>query len=60
VRLSIYVPDYLNEALRARATDESSTIRHLVIEGLRALGFHVEAADLVPDRRRTHIQPKRS
>jgi hypothetical protein len=57
IRLSVLVPAYLSDAVNLRAAQERSTARHLVIQGLAAIGFEVDPADLVPDGRRP--SPKR-
>src|ERR1700730_6647094 len=48
VRLSVYIPAYVSEALNIRAAKERSTSRHIVMQALQALGFEIDAADLVP------------
>jgi hypothetical protein len=56
-KLTIELPAYLTDAMKRKALDERTTVRHVVMLALKGDGFHVAAADLVPDARRT--RPKR-
>jgi hypothetical protein len=51
LKLSVMVPRYVGKALRLRAADEDCTVRHLVLQGLQAIGIPVKDADLNPDGR---------
>jgi hypothetical protein len=51
VRLAVNVPIYLRDAVNLRAAQERSTSRHIVMQGLLALGFEIDPADLVVDGR---------
>lgn len=51
-KLTIELPRYLADAIRRAAAEQRTTARHLVILALRAQGFEVDDADLVPDGRR--------
>ena len=51
VRMAVDVPEYLRDAVNVRAATERCTARHLVMQGLQALGFEIEATDLVVDGR---------
>jgi len=59
VKLSVTVPGYVSDALNVRAAQERSTARHIVMQGLVAIGFQIDPADLVPDGRRPEHKPKR-
>lgn len=52
-KLTIEVPDYLMDALRRAAVDGRTTVRHRVMQALRADGFEIADADMVPDGRRS-------
>ena len=51
-KLTIEIPGYLAQALRRDCAEKRVTNRYLVLLGLQAIGYGVEAADLVPDLRR--------
>lgn len=51
-KLTIEIPGYLAHALRRDCAEKRVTNRYLVLLGLQAIGYAVEAADLVPDLRR--------
>lgn len=51
-KLTIEIPGYLAQALRRDCAEKRVTNRYLVLLGLRAIGYAVEEADLVPDLRR--------
>jgi len=59
-RLSVKLPTYLTDAVNIRAAQERSTARHLVMQGLQAIGFHIEEADLTPDGRRSSLKRRRT
>ena len=52
-KLSCRVPTYVSLAVNLRAAQERSTARSLILQGLQAIGFHIEEADLIADVRRT-------
>ena len=51
VRMAVDVPQYLRDAVNVRAATERCTARHIVMQGLLALGFEIESADLIVDGR---------
>ena len=51
-KLSIELPGYLTDALKRQAAENRSSVRHIVMRGLAALGFEIASGDLVPDARR--------
>lgn len=58
-KLSVQVPTYLSDAVNLRAAQERSTARHLVMQGLQAIGFEIQEADLIPDARRPERKRRR-
>ncbi|MGD9726416.1 MAG: hypothetical protein AB7E70_03295 [Hyphomicrobiaceae bacterium] len=54
---TIDLPDYVIDALHARTvqTKPRCTVRSLVLQGLRAIGFDIKDIDMVPDARRRPI-----
>lgn len=53
VRLAVEVPEYLRDAVNLRAARERGTARHIVMQGLQAIGFEIDPADLVVDGRQS-------
>jgi hypothetical protein len=51
VRLAVNVPVYLRDAVNLRAAKERCTSRHIVMQGLLALGFEIDPADMMVDGR---------
>lgn len=51
--LRLEVPAYLDQALTLRAAEQRVTKAFLVMSALAQAGYPMQAADLVPDRRRT-------
>ena len=51
-KLTIELPAYLAQALRRDCAERRLTQRYLVLQGLQAIGYAIEPADLVPDHRR--------
>ncbi len=51
-KMTIEVPGYLMQALRRDCAEKRTTHRYLVLLGLKAIGYSVDPADLVPDLRR--------
>jgi hypothetical protein len=51
-KLTIELPGYLMDTLRRAAVGDRTTVRHLVMVALRASGFSIADADMVPDGRR--------
>jgi hypothetical protein len=58
-KLTIEIPGYLAQALRRDCAEKRVTNRYLVLLGLQAIGYAVEAADLVPDLRRPRYRAGR-
>lgn len=52
-KLTIELPGYLTDELKLHALNRRTSIRHVVMLGLQALGLRIEPDDLVPDARRT-------
>ncbi len=52
-KLTIEVPGYLMDALRRDAVAGRTTVRHKVMLALRAAGFEIADADMIPDGRRS-------
>jgi len=50
--LRIEVPDYVDHALALKAAQERVTKQYIVLCALKAYGFEVDPADLVPDKRK--------
>jgi len=59
-KLTIELPAYLTQALRRDCAERRVTQRYLVLQGLQAIGYAVDAADLVPDHRRPQGRAGRS
>lgn len=51
VRLSVFVPRYVFEAINERAFQDTSSKRFIVLSALKKEGFLVKQADLKKDRR---------
>ncbi len=51
-KLSIELPGYLTDAMKRQAAENRTSVRHIVMRGLAALGFEIASGDLVPDARR--------
>jgi hypothetical protein len=51
-RLSLDLPGYLTDAIKRQAFDNRTSVRHVIMRGLAALGFEIAPRDLVPDGRR--------
>jgi hypothetical protein len=51
-RLTIVLPGYLTDAMKRQAAENRTSLRHIVMRGLAALGFEIAPGDLVPDARR--------
>jgi hypothetical protein len=51
-KLSVELPGYLTDAMRRQAAEDRTSVRHIVMRGLAALGFEIAPGDLVPDARR--------
>jgi hypothetical protein len=47
-KLTIRIPGYTVDALKQKALDQRTTVRHLVLLALQKDGYTVEAADLLP------------
>jgi hypothetical protein len=51
-KLTVEVPAYVMDAIKRAALDRRTTVRHVILTALKAEGFDVSEADLVPDGRR--------
>jgi len=51
-KLSVELPGYLTDAMKRQAVENRTSLRHIVMRGLAALGFEIAPGDLVPDARR--------
>jgi hypothetical protein len=56
-RLTVEIPGYLTDAMRLEAAQARCSLRHIILRGLAAIGYELDAVDLVPDARRR--PPKR-
>jgi hypothetical protein len=52
VSIHIQLPDYVEEQLAVAVAKNKSSRQHIIMLGLKALGYQIEDAHLVPDRRR--------
>lgn len=51
-KLTTRLPGYLVDAMKVRALQQRTTVKHLMLLALRDAGFAVAAEDLAPDARR--------
>jgi hypothetical protein len=51
-RLHVELPGYVTDAMRLEAATKRTSMRHIVLRGLAAIGFEIDPADLAPDGRR--------
>jgi hypothetical protein len=51
-RLHVELPGYITDAMRLEAATKRTSMRHIVLRGLAAIGFAIDPADLAPDGRR--------
>jgi hypothetical protein len=51
-RIGVDLPAYLTKALRREAFTRETSVRHLIMLGLAAIGLDIPPHDLVPDRRK--------
>lgn len=58
-KLSVELPGYLTDAMRRQAAEDRTSVRHIVMRGLAALGFEIASGDLVPDARRLSRKSKK-
>jgi hypothetical protein len=58
-KLSVELPGYLTDAMRRQAAEDRTSVRHIVMRGLAALGFEIAQGDLVPDARRLPRKSKK-
>ncbi len=47
-KLTVRIPGYLVDALKQRALDQRTTVRHLVLLALQRDGYTIDAVDLLP------------
>ena len=57
MRLALNVPIYLRDAVNLRAAKERCTSRHIVMQGLQAIGFEINPADMAADGRQPAPKP---
>jgi hypothetical protein len=55
-KLTTELPAYLHDAMKRKALDNRTTVRHVLMLALKEDGFFIAAADLVPDARRTRLE----
>lgn len=51
-RLGMIIPGYLDDQLREASHQRRKSVTALVMEALHQAGYHIDPADLVPDKRR--------
>lgn len=51
-KLTTRLPGYLVDAMKTRALEQRSTVRHVMLKALRDAGFAIQPEDLVPDARK--------
>ena len=51
-RFCFQIPGYLSDAMKLEAARQHTSLRHIVLRGLAAIGFEVAPEDLAPDARR--------
>lgn len=56
-KLTVEIPSYVMDAVKRVALDRRTTVRHVILSALKAEGFEVADADLVPDGRRRRAWP---
>lgn len=49
---AVDVPDYVRTEMKVRAAHRGTSIQHVIMTGLLALGFEIRKADMVEDGRR--------
>lgn len=52
-KLTLELPGYLVDAMKLEAVRSRTSVRYVVMAALAKAGYSIEAADLVPDGRRT-------
>jgi hypothetical protein len=55
-RLHVELPGYVTDAMRIEAATKRTSMRHIVLRGLAAIGFAIDPADLAPDGRRKPVK----
>jgi hypothetical protein len=58
-RFCFQLPGYLSDAMKLEAARQHTSLRHIVLRGLAAIGFDVAPEDLAPDARRVSGKQKR-
>jgi len=58
-KLSVELPGYLTDAMKRHAAEHRTSVRHIVMRGLVAIGFDIAPPDLVPDARRVPRKSKK-
>lgn len=58
-KFTVELPEYVIDAIQARTIQSKPkrTARYVILEGLRAIGLHVDDTDMVMDGRRTAELP---
>ncbi len=57
-KLTVELPGYLMDAMNRAALDQHISVRHLVMLALQGYGLAIDAADLVPDARRSQAKSR--
>lgn len=52
-KFTLDMPDYVIDAINLKAVETKSTSRHIVLRGLRAIGFTIRDEDMPADGRRS-------
>lgn len=55
--LSIELPEYVWKDIKLRAIHRGTSLRHVILTGLAALGVEIADADMVEDGRRQRVGP---
>ena len=53
VSVHVQMPEYLSDALAMAALKSKTSKQYIIMQGLRALGYEIQDAHMVPDKRRT-------
>jgi hypothetical protein len=51
-KLTTRLPGYLVDAMKVRALEQRSTVKHIMLRALKDAGFAVAEEDLAPDARK--------
>jgi hypothetical protein len=58
-RFCFQLPGYLSDAMKIEAARQHTSLRHIVLRGLAAIGFEIAPEDLAADARRIPTKPSR-